>query len=140
MVEESEVSTDEEPVIEVAVAESDSEAPQISEEVIVEAKVEVNNVEVEVAEVEIDIVEVAEIADIVIDDVEVAVNVEEAIQIDDVVEATVAEAVIDKVITPIEGTPGTVIVSPAGQDLNFTDIFGPSSPGYDMGERDATPI
>ena len=95
--------------------------------------------EVEIEVAEINIADVLVNADVVIDDIEVAINVEEVIQVDDIVEETVAEVVIEKVITPIEGTPGTTIVSPAGP-INFTDIFGPSSPGYDMGDRDATPI
>ena len=137
VVEESEISTDEEPVIEIAETKSVSEAPPISEIV----KGEAIEVAVE-AEPEVNIADVLVNADVVIDDIEVAVSVEEIIQIDDVIEETVAEVVIDKVITPIEGTPGTVIVSPAGpaNDIDFADIFGPNAPRYDMGESDATPI
>ena len=82
-------------------------------------------------------------ADVAIEEIEVVVDVQEVIQIDDVVEETVAEVVIEKVVTPIDTGNGEVnVVSPAGPagDLIWADIFGPSSPNYDMGDRDATPI
>jgi hypothetical protein len=155
VVEESEISADEEPTIEVAGIDSESEAPPIStdEEVEVEdiiiideiddikphsmvAETEIEVVpEVEVEVTEVNIADVLVNADVVIDDIEIAVNVEEVVQIDDVVE----ETVIETVLTPIEGTPGTVIVSPAGP-VDWSGIFGPSAPGYDNGDRDATPI
>ena len=151
VVEESEISTDEEPVIEVAVAESDSEAPQISEEVVVEANVEVNNVEVEVVAVdsgESFEINISEMSEMDIEFIAEAIDngqLEVAnLNIDDVVEETVAEVVIEKVVTPIDTGNGEVnVVSPAGPagDLIWADIFGPNAPGrLSDSESDATPI
>ena len=154
VVEESEISTDEEPVIEVAVAESDSEAPQISEEVTVEAKVDV----AEVPDVELEVVatdsgetfeiNLSEMSEMDIEFIAEAIDngqLEVAnLNIDDVVEETVAEVVIEKVVTPIDTGNGEVnVVSPAGPagDLIWADIFGPNAPGrLSDSESDATPI
>ena len=66
------------------------------------------------------------------------------LNIDDVVEETVAEVVIEKVVTPIDTGNGEVnVVSPAGPagDLIWADIFGPNAPGrLSDSESDATPI
>jgi hypothetical protein len=63
------------------------------------------------------------------------------LSIDDVIEEVVEETVIETVLTPIEGTPGTTIVSPAGGgNIDWSGIFGPSAPRNDYGDRDATPI
>ena len=151
VVEESEISTDEEPVIEVAVAESDSEAPQISEEVVVEANVEVNNVEVEVVAVdsgESFEINISEMSEMDIEFIAEAIDngqLEVAnLNIDDVVEEVVEQVVIEKVVTPIDTGNGEVnVVSPAGpaDDLIWADIFGPNAPGrLSDSESDATPI
>lgn len=154
--EQGEISTDEEPAIEIAEVDSETEAPPISTE---EPEIEVEDISIDeiddikphtmVAETEIEVAPEVDIADIivnaevVIDDIEVDAGIEITdLSIDDVIEETVQEEVIEMVLTPIEGTPGTIIVSPAGpaSDINFADIFGPNAPGYDMGDRDATPI
>ena len=65
------------------------------------------------------------------------------ISVDDTIEQVVEQVVIEKVITPINTGNGEVnVVSPEGPagDLIWADIFGPSAPGYDTGDRDATPI
>ena len=120
VVEESEISTDEEPVIEIAETESVSEAPPIStnEEVevapideidiikphsdfeVTETEIEVAP-EIEVAEVEIDIADIVVNADVVVDNIE----------IDTGIEITAIDNVIEQVITPNEGV---IIVSPSG--------------------------
>jgi hypothetical protein len=107
VVEQSEISADEEPVIEIAETDSVSEAPPISEivkgeaiEVAVEAQPEVN-----IADIVVD-------AEIVIDDIEVDARIEIAdLSIDDVIEETVSE--VEEL--PIVFTPndGAIIVSPS---------------------------
>lgn len=154
VVEENEISADEEPAIEIAAIDSESEAPPISTDDEVEVEVDdisidemddikphtmVTETEIEVApevEVEVAEIDIADVlinADVVIDDIEVDAGIEIA-NIDDVIE----ETVIEKVLTPIDAT----VVSPAGpaSDIDFADIFGPNAPGYDNGESDATPI
>ena len=120
VVEQSEVSTDEEPAIVVAEVDSGSETPPIStdEEVeiapideidvikphsdfeVTETEVEVAP-EIEVAEVEIDIADIVVNADVVVDNIE----------IDTGIEITAIDNIIEQVITPNEGI---IIVSPSG--------------------------
>jgi hypothetical protein len=158
VVEESEISTDEEPAIQVAVTESDSEAPQISKEVVVEAdtNIEVNELP-EIDDVEIEVVatdsgesfeiNLSEMSEMDIEFIAEAIDsgqLEVAdLSIDDTIEEVVEQVVIEKVVTPIDTGNGDVnVVSPAGPagNLIWADIFGPSAPGYDNGDRDATPI
>ncbi len=153
VVEDSEVSIDNESSAILADSQSGAEeAPPLSEE---QPEIEVAPIDAiddikphsdfEVAEVEeINIAEIAEVADVAIEEIEVVVDVQEVIQIDDVVEETVAEVVIEKVVTPIDTGNGEVnVVSPAGPagDLIWADIFGPNAPGrLSNSESDATPI
>jgi hypothetical protein len=141
VVEDSEISTDEEPEILVAdsdteVAEPPSEEPEVEvesidamddikphsmvgDEAFTETEVEIKEPRAEMPEMEINIAEVIEVADISIEDIEVVVD------IDDVVE---------QVLTPIDGN----VVSPVGGEINWADIFDPNNPSRN--ERDATPI
>jgi hypothetical protein len=108
VVEQSEISADEEPVVEIAEAKSVSEAPPISEIV----KGEAIEVAVE-AEPKVNIADIVVDAEIVIDDIEVDARIEIAdLSIDDVIEETVVEAEeLPIVFTPNDGA---IIVSPAG--------------------------
>ena len=155
VVEESEISTDEEPVIEIAEIDSESEAPPISDEepeIFIEPEPMdsfddikphsmVADTEVEVQEPEINIADILVNADVAIDDVEVNTGIE----IDAI------ENSIEKVTTPNNGR----VVSPSssnGEELPegftlddlhnlFHDSLGPSAPGYlDGSESDATPV
>ena len=141
VVEDSEISTDEEPEILVAdsdteVAEPPSEEPEVEvesidamddikphsmvgDEAFAETEVEIKEPRAEMPEMEINIAEVIEVADISIEDIEVVVD------IDDVVE---------QVLTPIDGN----VVSPVGGEINWADIFDPNNPSRN--ESDATPI
>jgi len=109
VVEQSEISTDEEPVIEITEPESVSEAPPISEIV----KGEAIEIEVEAAP-EVTIADIVVNAEVVIDDIEVDAGIEIAdLSIDDVIEETVVEAEeLPIVFTPNDGA---IIVSPSGQ-------------------------
>ena len=120
VVEQGEISADEEPAIEIAEVDSETETPPIStsEEVevapideidiikphsdfeVTETEVEVAP-EIEVAEVEIDIADIVVNADVVVDNIE----------IDTGIEITAIDNVIEQVITPNEGI---VVVSPSG--------------------------
>lgn len=107
VVEQSEISADEEPVIEIAETKSVSEAPPISEIV----KGEAIEVSVE-AEPEVNIAEILVDAEVVINDIEVDAGIEIAdLSIDDVIEETVVEAEeLPIVFTPNDGA---IIVSPS---------------------------
>ena len=115
VVEQSEISADEEPVIEIAETKSVSEAPPISEIVkgeAIEVTVETET-EVEIEVTEVDIADVLVNAEVVIDDIEVDAGIEIAdLSIDDVIEETVVEAEeLPIVFTPNDGA---IIVSPSG--------------------------
>ena len=168
VVEDSEVSTDEEPTIMVADSNTE-EAPPLS--VDEEPKVEVESIdaiddikphadvmvtETEINDVEIEVVATdsgesfeINLAEMSIDDLEFLSDafdngeIEVAdIAIDDTIEETVEQVVIEQVFTPIDTGNGDVhVVSPAvGGDIDWSGIFGPSAPNYDDGESDATPI
>ena len=149
VVEDSEVSTDEEPKI--LVADSDMEAAKPpSEEPKVEVEVEpidamddikphsmvgdeaftdveVKEPKVEVAEIEMDvdikIEDILEMSEVAIEDVAIV-----DVGGDDIIND------IDKVLTPIDGN----VVSPVGGNINWADIFDPHNPNNS--ESDATPI
>jgi hypothetical protein len=125
--EQSEISTDEEPAIEVAEIDSETEAPPISNE---EPEIEVDDIsideiddikphtmvtetEIEVAP-EVDIADVIVNAEVVIDDIEVDAGIEIAdLSIDDIIEETIVEAEeLPLVFTPNDGV---IIVSPSNQ-------------------------
>ena len=108
VVKQGDISTDEEPVIEITEPESVSEAPPISEIV----KGEAIEIEVE-AKPEINIADIVVNAEVIVDDILIDPGIEIA-NIDDVIEETVVEAEeLPIVLTPIEGD-GVVIVSPSG--------------------------
>ena len=150
VVEDSEVSTDEEP--EILVADSDMEATDppseepevevepidamddikphsmVGDEAFVETDIEVKEPEVEVAEIEMDvdvnIEDILEMSEVAIEDVAVV-----DVGGDDIIND------IDKVLTPINGGRE---VSPVGGNINWADIFDPHNPSNS--ESDATPI
>jgi hypothetical protein len=103
VVKQGDISADEEPVIEIAEVESETETPPISSEEQPEIQLEMPAVAEVVKEpiVEIDISNVVANAEVIVDD----------ILIDPGIEVTAIDDVIEQVITPNEGT---IIVSPAG--------------------------
>ena len=136
VVEQGEISTDEEPAIEIAEVDSETEAPPISTEPEVEVEVEdisidgiddikphamVAQVEVEVEpKVEINIADIVVNADVVVDDILIDPGIEIA-AIDNIIEETVIEAEeLPLVITPNEGI---TVVSPSNQLYASTNIF-----------------
>ena len=168
VVEDSEVSTDEEPTIMVADSNTE-EAPPLS--VDEEPKVEVESIdaiddikphadvmvtETEINDVEIEVVatdsgesfeiNLSEMSEMDIEFISEAIDngqLEVAdLSIDDTIEETVEQVVIEQVLTPIDTGRGDVnVVSPAtGGNIDWSSIFGPSAPNYDDGESDATPI
>ena len=169
VVEDSEVSIDNESGAILADSESGAEeAPPLSEEQPEIAPIdEIDDIkphsDVMVAETDVDALPEIEVvatdsgesfeinlAEMSIDDLEFLSDafdngeIEVAdISVDDTIEQVVEQVVIEKVITPINTGNGEVnVVSPEGPagDLIWADIFGPSAPGYDTGDRDATPI
>jgi len=126
VVEDSEISTDEEP--KMLVADSDTEVAKPPSE---EPKVEIESIDgmddikphsmvgdEAFTETEINIEDIIKASES-IKDVEVAIDVDD---------------VVEQVLTPIDGN----VVSPAGEKINWADIFDPNNPSRD--ERDATPI
>lgn len=169
VVEDSEVSIDNESGAILADSESGAEeAPPLSEEQPEIAPIdEIDDIkphsDVMVAETDVDALPEIEVvatdsgesfeinlAEMSIDDLEFLSDafdngeIEVAdISVDNTIEQVVEQVVIEKVITPINTGNGEVnVVSPEGPagDLIWADIFGPSAPGYDTGDRDATPI
>jgi hypothetical protein len=169
-VEENEVSTDEPTIEVADSGNEDAPPPVSEDEPEIEidtldeikphAMVEVADTEVdalpEIDDVEIEVVATdsgesfeINLAEMSIDDLEFLSDafdngeIEVAdIAIDDTIEETVEQVVIEQILTPIDTGNGDVnVVSPAtGGDIDWSGIFGPSAPGYDSGDRDATPI
>ena len=106
VVKQGDISTDEEPVIEITEPKSVSEAPPISEIV----KGEAIEIEIE-AEPEVTIADIVVNAEVIVDDILIDPGIEIA-NIDDVIEETVVESEeLPIVFTPNDGT---IIVSPSG--------------------------
>jgi hypothetical protein len=171
-VDENEVSTDEEPTIELADS-GNEEAPPLSDEEVeiapideiddikphsdvmvaeteVDALPEIDDVEIEVVATDSGETFEINLSEMSVDDIEFLSDafdngeIEIAdIAIDDTIEEVVEQTVIETVLTPIDTGNGEVnVVSPAGPagNIDWSGIFGPSAPGYDSGDRDATPI
>jgi hypothetical protein len=113
VVKQGDISADEEPVIEIAEVESETETPPISTDTEVEVEdISIDGIddikphamvtEIEVEAVEIDISDMVTNAEVIVDD----------ILIDPGIEITAIDDVIEQVITPDEGT---IIVSPSNQ-------------------------
>lgn len=120
VVEQGEISADEEPAIEIAEVDSETETPPIStsEEVEVAPIDEIDVIkphsDFEVAETEIEVAPEIEVAEVEIDIADIVVNADvvvDNIEIDTGIEITAIDNVIEQVITPNEGI---VIVSPSG--------------------------
>jgi len=113
VVKQGDISADEEPVIEIAEVESETETPPISSEEQPEIQLEMPAVAEVVKEpvVEIDISNVVANAEVIVDDILIDPGIE-VTAIDDVIEETVNEdEEFPIVITPIDGG---IVVSPAG--------------------------
>ena len=120
VVEQGEISADEEPAIEIAEVDSETETPPIStsEEVEVAPIDEIDIIkphsDFEVTETEVEVAPEIEVAEVEIDIADIVVHadvVDDNIEIDTGIEITAMDNVIEQVITPNEGI---VVVSPSG--------------------------
>lgn len=121
VVKQGDISADEEPVIEIAEVESETETPPISSEEQPEIQLEMPAVAEVVKEpkVEINISDIVVNAEVIVDDILIDPGIE-VTAIDDVIEETVKEdEEFSIVITPNEGV---IIVSPSNQLYASTQL------------------